>query len=477
MTFTHEHTALQATLPEDEFLPRELGQDGDEWEEDDEADAALDDTAATEAALTEADPEAENLVAQYFGEVRRFALLSFAEEQALGHRIADYKARVRRTLCTAPVALPTLTRVWHQVARAEIPLTRVVRDVDATRRDQAAWHTQLGEAILRLQDLATRLGYLALQCQAPLDMAQERRTRRQERVSLWHQWIATCEALQLHPSVYETMRQALDMAQRAQPSDPALHAAYSAWARAQQRLEQAKAQMVRANLRLVIHVANRYHSRGVPFLDLIQEGNIGLMRALEKFEPQRGLKFVTYAHWWVRQAIGRAVMEQHRTVRLPGHVVERQNKLRTAGSKLWNVYGRAPSVQELSGALGWTSKEVEELLAAGQSIIRMHQPITDDGGMLADILEDPQAPKPEELVVEEQLHRRLAECLASLPEREATILRLRHGMGTEHPHSLQEIGDLLGVSRERIRQLEKLALEKLRQPHRSALLAGFADVA
>jgi RNA polymerase primary sigma factor len=476
MTFTHESEARPATLPEEEFFPRELVQD-DEWEEVDEADAALDEDAATETLLTEADPEAENLVAQYFGEVRRFALLSFAEEQALGYRIAAYRARVRRALCISPVALPTLTRVWHQVTHAEIPLTQVIRDVDATTHDQAAWHAQLGETILRLQDLATRLRHLALLCQAPLETAQERRTRRQERISLWHQWIATCEALQLHPSVYETIRQALDLAQRTQPSDPALHAAYSAWACAQQRLEQAKAQMLRANLRLVIHVANRYHSRGVPFLDLIQEGNIGLMRALEKFEPQRGLKFVTYAHWWVRQAISRAVIEQHRTVRLPGHVVERQNKLRSANSKLWNSYGRAPSVQELSAALGWTPKEVEEVLAAGQSIIRMHQPITDDGGMLADVLADPQAPKPEELIMEEQLHRRLAECLASLPEREATILRLRFGMETDHPHSLQEIGDILGVSRERIRQLEKLALEKLRQPYRSALLADFAAVA
>jgi RNA polymerase sigma factor (sigma-70 family) len=476
MMFTYESEALSATLPEEEFLPGEFAQDNDEWGETDETDAALDNTTAS-ASLTEAVPEAENLVAQYFGEVRPFALLSFAEEQALGYRITAYRARVRRALCTSPVALPTLTRVWQQVARADIPLTQVIRDVDATTYDQAAWHAQLGEAILRLQDLATRLQQLARPCPVPVGMARERRTRRQERISLWHQWIAICEALRLHPSVYETIRQALDTAQRAQPSEPTLHTAYSAWAHAQQRLEQAKAQMLRANLRLVIHVAHRYHSRGVPLLDLIQEGNIGLMRALDKFEPQRGLKFVTYAHWWVRQAISRAVIEQHRTVRLPGHVVERQNKLRTVGSKLWNAYGRAPSVQELSTALGWTPKEVEEVRAAGQSIIRMHQPITDDGGMLADVLADPQAPKPEELLVEEQLHRRLAECLASLPEREATILRLRYGLETDHPHSLQEIGDLLGVSRERIRQLEKLALEKLRQPQRSALLADFANVA
>jgi RNA polymerase sigma factor (sigma-70 family) len=399
--------------------------------------------------------------------VRQFALLSFAEEQALTHRIVAAKARVRRALCLAPVALPTLTHVWQQG----------VRDEDAPTSEQAAWHTQLGEALPRLQDLATRLQALAHPDPAVLETAHARRTRRQERVRLWHQWIATWEALQVPPEVYATLPQALDTALRAQPHDTALRTATGAWARAQQRLDQARAQMLRANLRLVIHIANRYRMSGIPFLDLIQEGNIGLMRALDKFEPQRGLKFVTYAHWWVRQAITRAISEQRRTVRLPSHVVERQQKLRTMSNRLWQVYGRAPSVQELSAALGWTAQEVAELRAAGQAILRLHQPITEDGGRLADILEDPQAAPPEDRLVEAQFHRRLAECLASLPAREATILRLRYGLGTDHPQSLQEIGDLMGLSRERIRQLEKMALEKLRQPHQRALLADFAAVA
>jgi RNA polymerase sigma factor (sigma-70 family) len=476
MTFTYDHAALAEELPADTWLPGDFVQD-DAWEETDETDAAVESDAAPAASLTAEDLETANLVTQYFGEVRRFALLSFAEEQALGHRIAAYRARVRRTLCTSPVALPTLTRVWQQVAPADIPLTQVGREVDATTHDQAAWHTQLGEALPRLQDLATRLRSLARPGQAPVGTAQERRTRRQERARLWHQWIATWEALQLHPRVYETVRQALDTARGAQPRDPALHTTYRAWARAQQRLEQAKAQMLRANLRLVIHMAKRYRGGGVPFLDLIQEGNLGLMRALDKFEPQRGLKFVTYAHWWVRQAISRAVMGQHRTVRLPSHVVERQHTLRRVSSQLWQVYGRAPSVPELSAALGWTATAVEELRAAGQAILRLHQPITDDGGMLADVLADPQAPQPAARVEEEQFHRRLAECLASLPAREAMILRLRYGLETDHPHTLQEIGDLLGVSRERIRQLEKVALKKLRRPHSNALLADFAEVA
>jgi RNA polymerase primary sigma factor len=234
--------------------------------------------------------------------------------------------------------------------------------------------------------------------------------------------------------------------------------------------------MIRANLRLVIHIANRYRGRGVAFLDLIQEGNIGLMRALEKFEPQRGLKFVTYAHWWVRQAVSRAVTEQHRTVRLPNHVVDRKNKLRTVTDQLWGLYARPPSVQELSSAMGWSPDEVKALQTAVQPIIRLQHPVADENGVLADLLEDEQALQPEQLLVEEQLHRCLADCLASLTAREAFIVRLRYGLEVEHPHTLQEIAVLLGLSRERVRQLERQAFEKLRQPHRSARLADFATV-
>jgi RNA polymerase sigma factor (sigma-70 family) len=193
----------------------------------------------------------------------------------------------------------------------------------------------------------------------------------------------------------------------------------------------------------------------VPFLDLIQEGNIGLMRALEKFEPSRGLKFVTYAHWWVRQAISRAITEQYRTVRLPNHIGERKNKLRGAVERLWGQYGRPPTSEELSVVLGWTRAEVEELQVAVQPIIRLQQPLAEDGGSLADILEDDRALRPDERLAEEQLQRCLSECLASLTEREALIVRLRYGLESEQPHTLQEIADMLRLSRERVRQLER----------------------
>jgi RNA polymerase sigma factor (sigma-70 family) len=430
----------------------------------------------TDEDAPEQDDEFDNLVARYFSDVRRFSLLSRTEEKHLWQQIEHAHLRVRRALYTAPTTLTTLTRLWHQLEHAEMTLEQVLSNVGTTPDERESRRGHFGESVVHLQELALQLRKLRSRCRATSRSSQKRRELRIQRAAVLRQWIDKCESLQLQPDVFEALRLTLEVELQAQPDDPMLRAAHTLWARSSRQLAQAKTQMIRANLRLVIHVANRYRGRGVPFLDLIQEGNIGLMRALEKFEHQRGLKFVTYAHWWVRQAISRAITEQYRTVRLPNHVVERKNKLRSLVDRLWGLFGRPPSAQELSVELGWTPQEVEELQAAIQPIVRMHQPIADDGSILADILEDEQAIKPDEMLAEEQLQHRLAECLASLTEREAFILRLRFGLDCEHPHTLQEIADILGLSRERVRQLERQAFEKLRQPHRSALLADFAPV-
>ena len=461
MSTIHEHDAFSGRRALDKrlFPGRQdvIGQallpDDPSWEAP--AAAPVGDDMAPAHALDATALDTDQVIAHYFGEVRRFARLNFAEEQVLGRRIARWQRRVRWTLYTAPTALPTLHRLWEQVQQQGIALHEVMQPFATPAPDQADQGGQFMQALLHLQALTARLGHLAGQA----------------RSRVWRAWLTTCEALRVQPHVHVALREALEDAWRTQPADPAVQAAYGAWTRAQRALEQAKARMMQANLRLVIHVANRYRHRGVPLLDLIQEGNMGLMRAVDKFEVHRGLKFGTYAHWWIRQAISRALSDQHRTIRLPVHVIERQRKLRTARERLWETQGRAPSVQELSATLKWTPHEVEDLLMATRPLTSLDQPITADGGMLADIVEDLAASQPEARVAEEQVHHRLAACLATLSEREAFIVRLRYGLEAHHPHSLQEIGDILGVSRERIRQLEKQALGKLRQGQCRTLLA------
>jgi RNA polymerase sigma factor (sigma-70 family) len=417
-----------------------------------------------------------NLVLQYLGDIRRFTLLSRTEERNLWQRIEREQRRAHRALHTSPVALQTLTRVWCQVQEERLPIAYVVETDKLTADGPQVWDASLQHAVRQLQALAPRLRYLKKRCQLASG-ALQRQTLRQERVRLWQQWIAIWEALPLHASMYDAMHFALDVAYHAQPDDPALRAAYCARMRAQQELAQAKAQMLRANLRLVVYVAKRYCHRGVPFLDLIQEGNIGLMRAMDKFEPHRGLKFITYAHWWVRQTIRRAIVEQHSAIRLPSYMVDRRSKLRHTGAKLGQLYGRTPNVQELSKALGWTPHEVVALQGVKPILVRLHEPVTGDGRRLEETMEDERASHPDTLVANMELRQHVEASLADLPEREAQLLRLRFGLETDHAHSLQEIGALFGLSRERIRQLEKMALEKLRCSANGAVLADFAGVA
>ncbi|MDH3604264.1 MAG: sigma-70 family RNA polymerase sigma factor [Candidatus Tectomicrobia bacterium] len=278
-------------------------------------------------------------------------------------------------------------------------------------------------------------------------------------------------------NVYDAIQLALEIELQGQPDDRALHLAARRLTQAQYRLTQRREAMLRANLRLVIYVAKRYRGQGVPFMDLIQEGNLGLMHALEKFDPHRGFKFITYAYWWVRQAISRAIIEQKRTVRLPHHVVERRHQLRAVEKQLEAAHDRPPTVQELSAASGRTPQEIEELRCAGGSILPLQHPLTEhEDRELLEVLTDSQASKPEDIVAMAQCQQRVAESLARLTEREALVLRLRFGIGTDHEHTLQEIGDRLGISRERVRQLEGIALAKLRRSPTTASLADYCII-
>lgn len=239
-------------------------------------------------------------------------------------------------------------------------------------------------------------------------------------------------------------------------------------------LPELKARMIRANLRLVVSVANKYRGRGVPFLDLIQEGNMGLMRALDKFEPERGLKFSTYAVWWIRQAISRALAEQYRTVRLPNYISERKSKMQSVAARFGSQHGRFPGTDEIAASLRWTPEQVQELQTAVQPVLRLEHPLAEGGSVVRDILQDERAADPDAPLINKELRERIDAYLDSLTEREAFIMRMRYGLGDEEPHTLQEIADMLRLSRERVRQIERLALEKLRAPHRYAALAEFA---
>ena len=493
-----------------------LNADDDSSDRDSIVDAdtdADDDDAQADGLLSMEDTDSwsDDPVRMYLTQMGEIPLLTRQEEISLAKQIEVTRAKFRRKVLECDYVMQQAVRVLRRVHNHELPFDRTVQ-VSVTdrlekeqilgrlphnlrtlnvllkrnRRDyavalsksrpvgqrRAAWR-RLGRCRRRAVSLVEELGLRTQRIEPMINTLEEFSHRVDELKARINQHRGVGgPAREREPWIAEyrnILRATQETATSLRNRVSYLKSVYS-------RYQQAKRGLSEGNLRLVVSIAKKYRNRGLSFLDLIQEGNAGLMRAVDKFEYRRGFKFCTYATWWIRQAITRAVADQSRTIRIPVHMVETMSRVRNVSRKLLQELGREPTIEETARASETCIDETRRVLAMSRYPISLDRPVgNSEDSHFGDLLPDGTAESPSIGAAQEMLRRQIGKVLKTLSYREREIIKLRYGLGDGYSYTLEEVGHIFKVTRERIRQIEAKAVRKLQQPSRSQELVGFLD--
>ncbi|MBX3473603.1 MAG: RNA polymerase sigma factor RpoD [Planctomycetes bacterium] len=456
------------------------------------------------------DGRIDDPVRTYLQQMGEIPLLTRDEEIALAKKIEVTRKRFQKRVLESEIAQVDAIRILSEVERGELAFDRTMKfnsefemaksEMSARLNDnlttlkyllrlnQEDWMTWAGKAARKDRDLAYQrlrsrqkkgvilLEELNIQTKKIKPMMDEI-----ERVSRKANWLAReierLESVQEAKKRVDQLKEELEtMLRRAMETREELHERCEEMKRRYQAYEEAKRRLFSGNLRLVVSIAKKYRNRGLSFLDVIQEGNTGLMKAVEKYEYRRGYKFSTYATWWIRQAITRSIADQARTIRIPVHMIETMSKLRNVAKRLMQETGREPSVRELATAAEISYEEAKRVLKISKHPISLDRPIGDsDDSFFGDFIKDENAENPVGVASQEMLKDKIDRVLNTLTYREREIIRLRYGIGDGHTYTLEEVGKIFKVTRERVRQIEAKAIRKLQHPVRSRKLEGFLD--